>query len=239
MASTPQDGARDALIIRYLPMVRKVAYRMVSRFPSCVDVDDLVSIGMMGLIDAVDRFQHERSASFGAYARIRVQGAILDELRKNDWVPRSVRDRVDRIQTVRDELARDLGRAPTEKEVATTLGVSEERLREMIEDSTIRAVVSLEDGMDDDHALGDLLASPEDGPDEGLLKARMAQSIRACLDQLTPRERMVVDLYYYRDMNFKEIGETLGVTESRVSQIHTRMKERLTEHLAKLDTEAA
>lgn len=239
MDSSPHETERNALIVRYLPMVRKVAYRMVSRFPSCVDVDDLVSIGMLGLIDAVDRFQHERSASFAAYARIRVQGAILDELRKSDWVPRSVRDRVDRIQSVREELGRDLGRAPTEVEVATTLGVSEDRLREMIDGSTIRAVVSLEDGLDDDHSLSDLLAAPEDTPDEDLRKNRLRAAIRKCLDHLTARERMVVELHYFRDMNFKEIGETLGVTESRVSQIHTRMKQRLEEHLAALLTEAA
>ncbi len=239
MPSTPQESTRNALIVRYLPMVRKVAYRMVSRFPSCVDVDDLVSIGMMGLIEAVDRFQHDRSASFGAYARIRVQGAILDELRKNDWVPRSVRDRVERIRTVRDELAQDLGRAPTEGEVARTLGVTEARLREMIDESTIRAVVSLDDGMEDDHAISDSLPSPEDLPDEGLAKSRLAELIRGCLDTLTARERRVVELYYYRDMNFKEIGEALGVTESRVSQIHTRMKERLEESLRALETEAA
>ena len=136
---TPESD-RDALIVRYLPMVRKVAYRMASRYPSCVHVDDLISIGMTGLIEAVDRFQHDRSASFGAYARIRVQGAILDEARKNDWVPRSVRDRVDRIRSVRDELAADLGRAATEREVARTLGVTEERLREWVEVSTIRSV---------------------------------------------------------------------------------------------------
>jgi RNA polymerase sigma factor for flagellar operon FliA len=237
MAHRPEN--RDALIIRYLPMVRKVAYRMVSRFPSCVDVDDLVSIGMLGLIDAVDRFEHERSASFGAYARIRVQGAILDELRKNDWVPRSVRDRGDRIQTAREQLGRDLGRAPTELEVARTLGVTEERLREMVDDSLIRAVVSLEDGLDDDHSLGDLLASSDDTPHDELVRARMQVAIRASLATLTERERMIVDCYYYRDMNFKEIGEMLNVTESRVSQIHTRMKERLEEELALVATEAA
>lgn len=231
---TTDDRARDALILRYLPLVRKVAYRMVSRFPSCVDVDDLVSIGMLGLIDAVDKFQDARSASFGGYVRIRIQGAILDELRKTDWVPRSVRDRGDRIQFVREQLARDLGREPSETEMAKTMGISEERLREMTVDSTIRNVVSLDDGIEDDHTLGDLLASEDESPQERLERSRLADLIRSGLADLTPRERMVVDLYYFRDMNFKEIGETLGVTESRISQIHTRMKEKLEIRLADL-----
>ena len=239
MPTKTPESDRDALIVRYLPMVRKVAYRMASRYPSCVHVDDLISIGMTGLIEAVDRFQHDRSASFGAYARIRVQGAILDEARKNDWVPRSVRDRVDRIRSVRDELAADLGRAATEREVAKTLGVTEERLREWVEVSTIRSVVSLDDGMEDDHSISDILASPDDTPDEDLRKARLAEAIRECLGTLTQRERRVVELYYYRDLNFKEIGEILGVTESRVSQIHTRMKEKLEVQLQALASEAA
>jgi len=231
-------AARDALILKYLPMVRKVAYRMVSRFPSCVDVDDMVSIGMFGLIEAVERFQDDRSASFAAFARIRVQGAILDELRKSDIVPRSVRDRADRLARAREQLTRDLGRAPTERELARALGVTEERLRALIDGSTIRNMVSLEDGADDEHALGDAIADDADTPDVAYEKARVREEIRSCLEVLSPRQRTVVELHYFRDLNFKEIGVILDVTESRVSQIHTRVKEIVEEHLnARADEE--
>ena len=141
---------REELILQHYPMVRRVAYRMVSRYPSCIEADDLVTIGTLGLIDAVDKFEESRSVSFSAYARIRVQGAILDELRKTDWVPRSVRNRFSRIQETKQNLREKLGRDPKEEEVAQALGVGVERLREMIQGATVRTLVSMEEGSEDE-----------------------------------------------------------------------------------------
>jgi RNA polymerase sigma factor for flagellar operon FliA len=230
-------AVRRKLIEDHVPMVRRVAFRLASRYPSCVDVDDLINMGMLGLIDAVDRFEADRSISFTAYARIRVQGAIVDEMRKVDWVPRSVRDRGDRIKVSREKLSRDLGREPTEAELARDLGVSETRLRELNDHSLIHSVVSMQDGLDDDHNLGDLIPHEGATPGEVLEASDFRDRVRSAVGQLPERDRMIVDLYYFKELGFREIGQVLGVTESRVSQLHTRIMERLRPLLAGVNEE--
>lgn len=222
---------RERLILQHYPMVRRLAYRMVSRYPSCVEADDLIAIGTLGLIDAVDRFEHTRSESFAAYARIRVQGAIVDELRKADWVPRSVRDRNHRISYARQELEKTLGREPSDDEVAQKLEVDVQRLRSMERDATLRTLVSMEESNEGEDSLGNMLASPDFNPLEDAVRHRVRQSVQGAMGDLQPRERLLVELYYFRDMTFKEIGEVLGVTESRVSQLHSRVKARLLSRL--------
>ncbi len=218
---------RRELLEKHVPMVRRVASRMVSRYPSCVDVEDLVNMGMFGLIDAVDRFEADRSLSFSAFARIRVKGAIVDEMRRADWVPRSVRDRGDRLCEAKDSLAQDLGRPPTEPEIAKHLGVSETRLRALSDHSFIHHMVSMEEGLGDDHTLGEAIAGDWAPPDAEVEGADFRNTIRAAIGTLSERDRMIVELHYFREQGFKEIGRILGVTESRVSQLHTRVMERL------------
>ncbi len=230
-------AVRRKLIEDHVPMVRRVAYRLASRYPSCVDVGDLVNMGMLGLIDAVDRFEEDRSISFSGYARIRVQGAIVDEMRKVDWVPRSVRDRGDRIRVEKEKLRKGLGREPTEPELAKALGVSEERLRELADHSLIHNVVSMEEGADEDHSLGDSIAHEGDTPGDVLEASDFRARVRAAVGQLPERDRMIVELYYFKELGFKEIGQLLGVTESRVSQLHTRIMERLKPLLAAINEE--
>ena len=219
--------ARQALLRKYIPMVRKVAFRLASRLPSCVDAEDLVNMGMLGLIDAADRFEEDRSISFAGYARIRVQGAIVDEMRKADWVPRSVRDRGERIREAKLSLQRTLGREATEAEVAQNLGVSEARLRELNQGSTIHNVVSIGDGLDEDHTVGDSIPSDDETPCEMAEANDLRNVVRAAVGSLPDRDRMIVELYYFREVGFKEIGQLLGVTESRVSQLHTRIMKNL------------
>ena len=226
---------REQLIMDHYDMVRRIAYRMVSRYPSCVEVDDLVTIGMLGLIDAVDRFEHDRSISFTAYARIRVQGAIVDELRKADWVPRSVRNRATNLQRTREHLTEKLGRRPEEEEVAGELGVGVTRLREMVRDSTVRTLVSIyERSHDDDDAVGDSIACDGPTPYDTATVMKVRELVAEVVSELSERDRALVELYYYRDLKFREIGEILGVTESRVSQLNTRLKKRIRERLAAL-----
>ena len=217
---------RDTLIMQHYPMVRRISYRMARRLPRYVDVEDLVNIGMLGLIDAVDRFEPGRAPSFSAYARIRVQGAIVDEMRKNDWVPRSVRDRAERLEETRHILKQQLGRAAKPEEVADYLGVSVERLHELHRTADVRVLVSMEDGGDDEGTVGDTIATEAD-TDEDLTRRLFGEKIREVVDTLPERERAIVEMYYYRDLTFKEIAGVLGVTESRVSQLHSRMKRRL------------
>ena len=228
---------RRKLIEDHLNMVRRVAYRLASRYPSCIDVGDLIHMGTLGLLEAVDRFEEDRSISFSGYARIRVQGAIVDEMRKMDWVPRSVRDRGERLRTEKDRLTRDLGREPTEAELATALGVSPARLQGLQDNSLIHNVVSMEEGIDDDHTLGDTIAHEGETPGEILEVNDFRARVRAIVGQLPERDRMIVDLYYFKELGFKEIGQLLGVTESRVSQLHTRIMERLKPLLANANAE--
>lgn len=229
--------ARRQLIERHVSMVRRMAYRMASRYPSCVDVEDLVNMGMLGLIDAVDRFEEDRSISFTAYARIRAKGAIVDEMRRTDWVPRSVRDRGDRLRGARETLSKDLGRDPTETELAKHLGVSEDRLRELADHSLIHNVVSMEEGIDDEHTLGDAIAGDIEPPDATVESSDFRLAIRSAIGALAERDRMIVEMHYFREMGFKEIGQVLGVTESRISQLHTRIMERLRPRLVELMAE--
>ena len=225
---------REELILQHYPMVRRVAYRMVSRYPSCIEADDLVTIGTLGLIDAVDKFEESRSVSFSAYARIRVQGAILDELRKTDWVPRSVRNRFSRIQETKQNLCEKLGRDPNEEEVAQALGVGVERLREMIQGATVRTLVSMEEGSEDEESVGSTLPSAEPTPLEAATKEHLREMVRARVTDLPERERQIVDMYYFQELTFREIGQILGITESRVSQLHSRMKARMSSELQEL-----
>jgi RNA polymerase sigma factor for flagellar operon FliA len=229
--SSPKQVDRDALILEYYPMVRRVAYRMARRLPQCVDADDLVNIGIIGLIDAVDRYQPERAPSFGAYARMRVQGAIVDEMRKNDWVPRSVRDRARMINQAKRSLSDKLGRDPTAAEVAKALGVDKERLAELIRHANIRVLVSTEEGGEDEGTVGERLASGDESPDELAARQHLAAIVRSVINELPEREQLIAEMYYFRDRTFKEIAQALNVTESRVSQLHSRMKKRIHEML--------
>ena len=225
---------REELILQHYPMVRRVAYRMVSRYPSCIEADDLVTIGTLGLIDAVDKFEESRSVSFSAYARIRVQGAILDELREADWVPRSVRNRFSRIQECKRSLKESLGRDPTEEEVAQDLGVGVDRLREMIQGATVRTLVSMEEGSEEEESVGSTLPSAEPTPLEAATKEHLREMVRDRVTELPERERQIVDMYYFQELTFREIGQILGITESRVSQLHSRMKARMSSELQEL-----
>ncbi len=226
-ADTKRD--RDQRILDHYPMVRQVAYRMAKRFPSCVDVDDLVNIGMIGLIDAVDRFQAERAPSFGAYARIRVQGAIVDEMRKNDWVPRSVRDRAKLINRTRVDLKRKLGRDPSTAEIAARMGVGKERLLELMKNANIRILVSTEEGGEESLSVGERLKSDAESPEDRAVREHLGAIVRDVISGLQEREQVIAEMYYFHDRTFKEIASALNVTESRVSQLHTRMKKRIKE----------
>lgn len=224
--------SRNELILKYYPMVRRVAYRMAKRYPRCVDADDLVHIGTLGLIDAVDRFESNRFETFDAYARLRVQGAIVDEMRKNDWVPRSVRDRAVRIERSRKELTEQLDRKPTLAELAEFMGVDEARMMQLIRTADVRTLVSTEEGDDGEGTVGDTLACDAEGLEQSVTRVDQNKAVRGVLEaQLSDREQLIIRMYYYEEATFREIADRLGVTESRVSQLHSRIKRRLKEPL--------
>ncbi len=229
---------RDRLILTYAPLVKFVAGRVGASLPSHVDEQDLVSYGLLGLIGAIERFDPEREIKFETFAMARIRGAIIDELRSLDWVPRSVRTRARQIERAIQTLEKELMRAPTDEEIAKKLGVTGEELEESLHEISRTSVAALDElwspsGTGDQIALIDTIED-ESGPDpefsfeQSEVKGAIAEAISA----LPEREKLVVTLYYYEELTLREIGEVLGVTESRVSQLHTKAILRLKAHLA-------
>jgi len=228
------ERARERLVIAYSPLVKYVSGRMASGLPAHVEEADLISYGLGGLISAIERFELEREIKFETYAITRIKGAIIDELRSLDWVPRSVRARARAIERANAKLEHKLQRAPTDEEMAVELEMSVGDFQDallQISNSTVAALDELwtvSDASGDQVSLLDTLQDPG-APDPAAvmdatdLKDRIADAIA----RLPEREKLVVALYYYENLTLREIGEVLGVTESRVSQLHTKAVLRL------------
>jgi RNA polymerase sigma factor for flagellar operon FliA len=222
---TPTDE-RDALLRRYLPLVRRVARRHLDRAPGA-DLDDLMSWGTMGLLDALARYDPRRTTLFSTYARFRIRGAILDQLRALDWVPRSVREQAAAVERTARLLEARLGRPPTEAEVASALGLSLSAYHACLGRITPAVVVSL----DATSTTGEHdLITPEHtapGPLVGLLQRELLRAIGDVIRCLPERDQLLLALYYRDELTMKDVGLVLGLTESRVSQLHSRCLHRL------------
>jgi RNA polymerase sigma factor for flagellar operon FliA len=236
--SSGDERARERLVVAYSPLVKYVAGRMASGLPAHVDEADLISYGLVGLISAIERFEPEREIKFETYAITRIKGSIIDELRSLDWVPRSVRARARAIEKANAKLEHQLQRAPTDEEMAAELHITVEEFHEsllQISNSTIAALDELwtvSDASGDQVSLLDTIEDPYSPDparvmDQTELKDRMADAIA----RLPEREKLVVALYYYENLTLREIGEVLGVTESRISQLHTKAVLRLRSRL--------
>lgn len=219
-------AARERLILHYSPLVKLMAAGMASRLPSSVDAADLVSYGLFGLMDALDRYEPERGFRFETFARQRIRGAILDELRALDWVPRSIRAKARQIEQATERLERRLGRSPSDEEVARDLGVSLEDLRDDIVQVSFASVTALDaDARGNEGAdvsLLDALASGPSAPAARFEEQEAHLLLRHAVRGLPERDRAVVVLTYFEGMTLAEVGEVLGVSESRVCQIHGR-----------------
>ena len=236
--ATDDERARERLVVAYSPLVKYVAGRMGSGLPAHVEEADLISYGLGGLISAIQRFDLSREIKFETYAITRIRGAIIDELRTLDWVPRSVRARARQFERTNTLLEARLQRAPTDEEMATELEISVDEFQEQlvqISNSTIVALDELwnvSDSSGDQVSLLDTLPDrgapdPQQLVDESELRDRIADAIAA----LPEREKLVIALYYYESLTLREVGEVLGVTESRVSQLHTKAVLRLKSRL--------
>jgi RNA polymerase sigma factor FliA len=234
---TGDKALRDRLILAYAPLVKYVAGRLGSGLPAHVDEGDLASYGLLGLIGAIERYDPDRDVKFETYAIARIRGAIIDELRAMDWVPRSVRSRAREIERAIAELEAKLGRAPSDEEIAGKVGITTDELEESLTEISRSSIAALDElwtisGAGDQVALIDTIQD-EDAPDpQGMLsQTEMKEAIADAIARLPEREKLVVTLYYYEELTLREIGEVLGVTESRVSQLHTkailRLKARL------------
>jgi len=228
---TDSREIRDRLILHYAPLVKYVVGRMAAGLPPNVDQSDLASYGILGLIDAIERFDPGRDIKFETYAISRVKGAIIDELRSMDWVPRSLRRRARELEEVYGRLEREAQRAPTDEEVARALGVSADEYSKILSDLGRTSVVALDELIVGDKGDGiSVLETIEDrsGDPSSLFELEeMKDLLGEAIRKLPEREKLVVALYYYQGLTLKEIGSVLGVTESRASQLHTKAVLRL------------
>ncbi len=233
--------ARERLILHYAPLVKYVASRVATGLPSSVEQADLVSYGMFGLIDALDKFEPGRGNKFETYAIPRIKGAIIDELRAMDWVPRSVRFKAREIEKAYADLEAMLKRAPTEAELAARLGISVSELHDVVTQISFVSVLALDEvlsvGSDrgEQVSLLDTLADRGHDPTVGVESQETRGMLAAAINSLSEREKIVVTLYYFEGLTLAEIGEILGVTESRVCQIHTKAVNGLRLQLAERD----
>jgi RNA polymerase sigma factor FliA len=225
--STGDAAARERLILQYSPLVKYVAGRVSVGLPSSVEHGDLVSYGMFGLIDALEKFDLSKGFKFETYAITRIKGAIIDELRSIDWIPRSVRTKAKRVEKALAALEERLDRTPTEEELAAELEMGVEELRQLLTQVSLTSIAALDESMPgedgDRQALVDTLADRDAvDPQDALEDAEVRRLLAEAINRMSDREKTVIVLYYFEGMTLSQIGEVLGVTESRVCQLHTK-----------------
>jgi RNA polymerase sigma factor for flagellar operon FliA len=212
----------------FAPLVKRIAYQLAARLPASVQVDDLMQAGMIGLLDAMSHFDETQGAQFETYASQRIRGAMLDELREIDWVPRSVRKTARDIESAIAALQQQLGHAPSEQEIATAMGVELAEYQSMLADARGHQLVYYEDFHNEDGDPVELnLADARPNPFETIQDEGMRRALVAAIADLPEREKMMMAMYYQEDLNLKEIGAVMGVSESRVCQIHSQAVMRL------------
>lgn len=226
-----QSAGEDERIARHMPLVRRLAYHLISRLPASVEVDDLIQAGLIGLMEAARNFDADAGVQFETFAGQRIRGAMLDMLREADWLPRQVRRNMREIEAALHRSEQKLGRAPSESEIAGELGVPLTEYQGMLDDARGHQLVHLEDFESDEderHGLLDLFASDADADPARKLDDRgFRAELIAGIEQLPEREKLVMALYYDEELNLKEIGAVLGVSESRVCQLHSQAVARL------------
>ena len=243
--STQSVDARNRLVLHYSPLVKYVAGRVSSGLPHNVEQADLVSYGMFGLIDAIDKFDPERGYKFETYAIARIRGAIIDELRSIDWVPRSVRAKARAVEKTYAKLENQLLRTPTDAEVAEAMGTSEEDLQALFAQISFFGLVALEETLSvgperaDSVTVADTIPDPGAGPVAAFEEEETKEILVAAINRLPEREKVVLTLYYYENLTLNRIGQILGITESRVCQIHTKAVLQLRSKLGQSQREPA
>jgi RNA polymerase sigma factor for flagellar operon FliA len=227
---------KNHLLTEHMPLVKRLAHQMKAKLPPSVEVDDLVQAGMIGLLDAINRYEENHGAQFETYAVLRIRGAMLDELRSNDWMPRSTRQNMRKVEQAMAALQQQLGRPPSESEIAKSMKLSLADYQEMLGDSGGHQLVYYEDFHDEDgnDSWLDRYAVDDDDPLRALLETDFRQAVIDAIDNLPPREKILMGLYYEEELNLKEIGAVMGVSESRVSQLHSQAVGRMRTYLREL-----
>jgi RNA polymerase sigma factor for flagellar operon FliA len=217
-----------SLIEQYAPLVKRIAYHLMGRLPSSVVLDDLIQAGMIGLLEAAKRYDVSKGASFETYAGIRIRGSIIDEVRRGDWTPRSVHRNSRRITQAIQKIEASLGRDATDTEIAAEMGITVDSYHALLKDSVESRLFSFEEMTSSEgDAPGEQLSGAELSPVVHTEKDAFKTALASAIDTLPEREKLVLALYYDEELNLKEIGEVLGVSESRVSQIHSQAAHRL------------
>src|SRR5881397_814226 len=236
-------GNRDEVLRRHLPLVRRVVQRLAARKPPHIEVDDLVSWGIVGLLDAIAKYDPKKEASFATYAQFRIRGAVLDHLRSLDWVPRSVRQKASLIEKISHALEGTLGRPPTEEEIADELGLSLDSYQELLTRVGEMTLFSIEDlgfrNGEERFKIEQRLDDDDIDPLGALLTRERVDLVGEAIARLPQREQLVVTLYYHEELTMKEVGGVLGLTESRVSQLHSQAVLRMKGYLRELFQPAA
>lgn len=220
---------KEQYIKEYAPLVKRIAYHLMAKLPSSVSVDDIIQAGMMGLLEAVGRYDELRGAQFETFASQRIRGAMLDELRQSDWLPRSLRRDMRRIEAALSKLQQRMGRAPSESEIAGELGMALADYQQMLYESRGAQLLYYEDfhGDGDEDFLDRFNLDGGSNPLELLQDERFREALIGAIGDLPERERMLMGMHYEQDMNLREIGEVMGVSESRVCQLHGQAVARL------------
>lgn len=220
---------REKLILEYAPLVKLVAGRLSMYLGYNVEYDDLVSYGIFGLIDAIDKFDNMKAVKFETYASLRIRGAILDQIRKMDWIPRTIRQKQKKIDAVMKEIEASKGRAATDEEIARSLGISDDDYLSWQSQMKITNVVSLNEFMESGSEIPAEQTGQQrfDSPEEVMEKEELKKVLQQALELLTEKEKKVILLYYYEDLTLKEISNVLEVSESRISQLHTRALQKM------------
>jgi RNA polymerase sigma factor for flagellar operon FliA len=232
-------GTREEIIVEYSPLIKYIAQKIAARLPSNIELDDLISSGVIGLMDAIDKYDPSRDNKFKTYAEFRIRGAILDELRAQDWVPRSVREKAKMLERAYSKIEQEKRHVATDEEVCAELGITQEEFYELLNQVRSVSLLSYEDlnnlsKGDKRSIFGTGENSKTATPYSEVNVAHVKRMVATAINELPEKQRLVLSLYYYEDLNLKEIGKVLDVTESRVSQLHTqailKLKVKLKSH---------
>ena len=231
------ESKRNALINETLPLIKHIAHRVSTRLPANVEIRDLINAGVLGLLDAIEKFEPERGVKFRTYAEVRIRGAILDSLRNLDWAPRSLRKKSKDLEKTYADLTQKLGRAATDEEVSEAMGENIEDFHALIDQLHGLTVGSFENLSDSEDSENYINYYPDDGSNDPYAKfesRELTTILTDAIEDLPEKERLVLSLYYYEEFTMKEIGALLGVNESRVSQLHTKATLRMRGKLSKV-----
>lgn len=222
-----ESGAGEDLVIGNITLVKRIAHHLAARLPASVEIDDLMQSGMVGLLEAAGNFDPNRGASFETYAGIRIRGAMLDDIRKHDWTPRSVHHKYRKVTDMIHAIESETGRSAEPNEIAERLGITINEYHKILTDSASSRLFSLDETLDEPTLHRPPPASKTAMPDEELFRSQFQDNLADAIQELPERERLVLSLYYEQELNLKEIGKVLDVSESRVCQIHGQAVLRL------------